>query len=108
MNISLGEVFAALESNNQNTGGAYIEKQPNAWFIRSEGLTQSLEDIEQVVVKKTNGGTPVLIRDVATVQYGHAIRYGAMTRNNEGEVVGAIVMMLKGANSNEIINNVKE
>lgn len=108
MNISLGEVFAALESNNQNTGGAYIEKQPNAWFIRSEGLTQSLEDIEQVMVKKTNGGTPVLIRDVATVQYGHAIRYGAMTRNNEGEVVGAIVMMLKGANSNEVINNVKE
>lgn len=108
MNITIGEVFAALETNNQNTGGAYIDKQPNAWFIRTEGLATSIEDIQKVVVKNTNNGTPILIRDVAVVQYGHAVRYGAMTRNNDGEVVGAIVMMLKGANSNEVIGNVKE
>ena len=108
MNITIGEVFTALETNNQNTGGAYIDKQPNAWFIRTEGLTTSIEDIQKVVVKNTTNGTPILIRDVATVQYGHAVRYGAMTRNNDGEVVGAIVMMLKGANSNEVIGNVKD
>ncbi|ABG58783.1 CusA/CzcA family heavy metal efflux RND transporter [Cytophaga hutchinsonii] len=108
MNITIGEVFSALETNNQNTGGAYIDKQPNAWFIRTEGLATSIEDIQKVVVKNTNNGTPILIRDVAVVQFGHAVRYGAMTRNNDGEVVGAIVMMLKGANSNEVIGNVKE
>ncbi len=108
MNITIGEVFTALETNNQNTGGAYIDKQPNAWFIRTEGLATSIDDIKKTVVKSTSNGSPILIRDVANVQYGHAIRYGAMTRNNEGEVVGAIVMMLKGANSNEVIENVKE
>ena len=108
MNITIGEVFTALETNNQNTGGAYIDKQPNAWFIRTEGLASNIEDIKKIVVKNTSNGTPVLISNIATVQYGYAIRYGAMTRNNEGEVVGAIVMMLKGANSNEVIGNVKE
>ncbi|MFN8416112.1 MAG: CusA/CzcA family heavy metal efflux RND transporter [Cytophagaceae bacterium] len=108
MNITIGEVFTALETNNQNTGGAYIDKKPNAWFIRTEGLTTNLEDIKKIVVKNTTNGTPILVRDVATVQFGHAVRYGAMTRNNDGEVVGAIVMMLKGANSNEVIGNVKE
>ena len=108
MNLTIGEVFAALETNNQNTGGAYIDKQPNAWFIRTEGLATDLEDLRKIVVKNTSNGTPILIRDVATVQYGQAIRYGAMTRNNDGEVVGAIVMMLKGENSNEVIKNVKD
>ena len=107
MNISIGEVFSALETNNQNAGGAYIDKQPNAWFIRTEGLATTIEDLNKVVVKNTSNGTPILVRDVATVQYGHAVRYGAMTRNNEGEVVGAVVMMLKGENSNEVIANVK-
>jgi cobalt-zinc-cadmium resistance protein CzcA len=108
MNLTIAEVFSALETNNQNTGGAYIDKQPNAWFIRTEGLATTLEDIQKIVVKNTSNGTPILIRDVAVVQYGQAIRYGAMTRNNDGEVVGAIVMMLKGENSNEVIQNVKE
>lgn len=108
MDITVGEIFTALEGNNQNTGGAYIDKQPNAWFIRTEGLATSLEDIQKIVVKNTSNGTPILVRDVAIVQYGHAVRYGAMTRNDDGEVVGAIVMMLKGANSNEVIGNVKE
>lgn len=105
MGISIQEVFAALKSNNQNTGGSYIENGPTAFFIRSEGLIGSLEDIERIVVKVNPNGIPVLIRNIGNVQAGHATRYGAMTRNDEGEVVGAIVLMLKGANSSEAIVN---
>jgi cobalt-zinc-cadmium resistance protein CzcA len=107
MGITIGDVFDALEKNNQNTGGAYIEKGPTVLYIRTEGLTGSKADIEKVVVKSLDGGTPLLIRDVATVQYGAAIRYGAMTYNADGEVAGAVVMMLKGANSSEVIKRVK-
>ncbi len=108
MNTTIAEIFNALEANNQNTGGAYIDKNPSAWFIRTEGLATSLTDIEEIVVKNTSTGMPVLIKDLATVQYGSAIRYGAMTRGSQGEVVGAVVLMLKGENSNEVIRNVKE
>lgn len=108
MNTTISEVFAALEMNNQNTGGAYIDKNPNAWFIRTEGLITSLEDIEKIVVKNTSAGMPILISDLATVKYGHAIRYGAMTLAEQGEVVGGVVLMLKGENSNAVIRNVKE
>jgi len=107
-NLSISEVFKALEDNNQNTGGAYIDKKPNAYFIRSEGLIGSSEDIGKIVVSNTvPDGVPILIRDVATVQLGYANRYGAMTYNNEGEVVGAIVMMLKGENSSGVVKSVK-
>lgn len=108
MDVSIADVFAALEKNNQNTGGGYIEKKPNAYFIRSEGLIQSIEDIRNIVVKVNENGIPVLIGNVAEVKFGAATRYGAMTRNNDGEVVGAIVMMLKGANSSKVIASVKE
>ncbi|MGB1004789.1 MAG: efflux RND transporter permease subunit, partial [Salibacteraceae bacterium] len=108
LNISISDVFSALSKNNQNTGGAYIDKNPKAYFIRSEGLIKTLDDIKNIVVTNTQNGTPVLIRDIGKVQFGNAIRYGAMTRNGEGEVVGAIVMMLKGANSSKVIKNVKE
>ncbi|WP_074409780.1 CusA/CzcA family heavy metal efflux RND transporter [Aquimarina megaterium] len=108
MNISISEIFNALESNNQNTGGAYIEKNDKALFIRSEGLIGTIEDIKNILIKQTSDGIPVLISDVAKVQTGKAIRYGATTRNGEGEVVSAIVMMLKGANSAEVIKNVKD
>jgi cobalt-zinc-cadmium resistance protein CzcA len=108
MNISINEVFSALQKNNQNTGGAYIDKTPTAYFIRTEGLITNINDIENIEVKLNNDGTPVLIRNIGTVNYGYATRYGAMTFNDEGEVVGAIVMMLKGANSSKVINNVKE
>jgi len=107
-NLSIAEVFSALEKNNQNTGGAYIDKKPNAWFIRSQGLIGSTEDIGKIVVKNTSTGIPVLIRDIAEVGFGHATRFGAMTYNNEGEVVGAIVLMLKGENSSAVVNRVKE
>ncbi|MEJ1238727.1 CusA/CzcA family heavy metal efflux RND transporter [Chryseolinea sp. T2] len=106
-NLGISDVFKALEKNNQNTGGAYIDKKPNAWFIRSEGLINSLGDIDKVVVRNTDSGIPILIKDVATVSYGYATRYGAMTYNEEGEVVGAIVLMLKGENSNAVVNRVK-
>lgn len=107
-NISINDLFEALSSNNQNTGGAYIEKGPTSLFIRSEGLIGSLEDIQNIAVKHSGSGTPILMRDVADVKLGFATRYGAMTYNDEGEVAGAIVMMLKGANSNEVVTNVRE
>ncbi|HOY48627.1 MAG TPA: CusA/CzcA family heavy metal efflux RND transporter [Flavobacteriales bacterium] len=107
-NITINDIFAALENNNQNTGGAYIEKGPTVQYIRSEGLVGSIRDIENTFIRNTSNGTPLLIRDVATVQYGSATRYGALCYNDQGEVAGAIVMMLKGANSSEVIHDVKE
>ena len=106
-NINISDIFTALEKNNQNTGGAYIDKGPNAFFIRSEGLVKNIEEIKKIVIK-TEGGIPVLLRDVAEVRFGNGPRYGAATRNGEGETVTGIVMMLKGANSSEVITDVKE
>ncbi|WP_233862362.1 CusA/CzcA family heavy metal efflux RND transporter [Tenacibaculum piscium] len=108
LGVSINEVLEALAKNNQNTGGAYIDKNPKAYFIRSQGLIQTPEDIQNIVIKNTLNGTPVLIKDIGKVQLGSAIRYGAMTRNGEGEVVGGIVMMLKDANSSKVIKRVKE
>ncbi len=106
--ISIAEVFDALETNNQNTGGAYIEKGPTVMYIRSEGLAGSIEDIENIVVKTTAAGTPVLVKNIGKVQLGSAIRYGALNYDPNGEVTGGIVMMLKGENSSDVIKNVKE
>ena len=107
-NITIHDVFSALEANNQNTGGAYIEKGPTVLFIRSEGLIGSKEDIENISIKATENGTPLFIRDVADVNIGYSTRYGAMCYNDKGEVAGAVVMMLKGANSSDVIKKVKE
>jgi len=106
MGLTLTDIFNALERNNENTGSAYIDKKPTAYFIRGIGLVKSLEDIEKIVVKSNASGMPVLIRDVATVQYGHAIRYGAFVVDTT-EAVGGVVMMLKGANANEVTRNVE-
>jgi heavy metal efflux system protein len=108
MNLSLTDIFEALEKNNENTGGAYIDKKPNAYFIRGIGLATTLEDIQKIVVKNSAQGIPVLIRDVATVQFGYAPRYGALIADTTGEAVGGVVMMLKGANAHQVIDNVKE
>lgn len=108
MQVNISDIFTALEKNNQNTGGAYIDKRPYAYFIRTEGLINSFEDIKNIVVKTTASGTPVLIRDVSRVGEGYALRYGAMTEDGKGEAVGAIVMMLKDANSSRVIENVKQ
>lgn len=105
--LTISDVFKALQENNQNTGGAYIERGPNVLFIRSEGLVKNLNDINNIVVKRVNGTIPVLVKDVATVQYGRAIRYGATLYNETGEVAGAVVMMLKGENSSKVIEHIK-
>ncbi|MDX5421102.1 MAG: CusA/CzcA family heavy metal efflux RND transporter [Hymenobacteraceae bacterium] len=106
MNLTVPEVLDAISMNNQNTGAAYIEKNQNAFFIRGLGMVSTLEDIEKIVVTNRNG-VPVLVSDVAQVQYGHPVRYGALTRNTEGEVVGGIVLMYKGANSSQVIKDVQ-
>lgn len=106
--VTIAEVFDALGRNNENTGGAYIEKGPTVLYIRSEGLTASLQDIEKIVVKTLPNGMPLLMRDVAKVRFGSAIRYGAMTYNDKGEVSGAVVLMLKGENSSVVVKRVKE
>ncbi len=105
--VTILDIYNALETNNQNTGGAYIEKNHRANFIRGEGLARNISDIENIVVKNENG-IPILIKDVAKVRYGTAVRYGALTQDGEGEAVGGLVMMLKGANSNDVIGLVKE
>ena len=107
MNLTLTDIFNALEKNNENTGSAYIDKNPTAYFIRGIGLVKSLEDIEKIVVKTTDSGIPVLVRDIATVQYGSATRYGAFVVDTT-EAVGGVVMMLKGANAHQVIDNVEE
>lgn len=107
MNVTIKDIFTALQQNNQNTGGAYIEKQQNAYFIRGVGLVKSLEDVKNITIKNNNG-IPVLISDVANVRFGHAVRYGALTASGRGEVVGGIVMMLRGENSMQVIKNVKD
>ena len=107
MGISISRVFDALQNNNSVAGGGYIEKVDQAYFIRGQGRVTSLDDIRNIVVKNEDG-TPVYIRDVAEVGFGHATRYGAITGNGEGETVLGQVMMLKGANSNKVIKAVKE
>ena len=106
MNISAHDVFTALEANNSVSGGSYIEKKNQAYFIRGEGLITSLYDIENVVVKNING-LPIYIKDVAKVGFGSANRFGAITANGEGEKVLGQVMMLKDANSKKVIEAVK-
>ena len=107
MNITIPEIFDALENNNQNSGGSYIEKRQEAYYIRTEGVVRDIGDIEKIVVKTVNG-LPITIRDVAKVKIGSPPRFGAMTKNGKGEAVGGITLMLKGANSAEVTNLVKE
>lgn len=108
MGISIPDIFTALEKNNENTGGAYIDKKPNAYFIRGIGLINSFNDINNIVVKLNPNGIPILIKDVAEVRFGNATRYGALTYNGEVDAVGGVVMMLKGENSANVVSSVKE
>ena len=105
--VSVSEVFEALQRNNANTGGSYIEQNSNQYYIRGIGVVKNLEDVANITVK-TVDGTPVKVGDVAKVQLGHATRFGAVTRNGEGEVVAGIAIMLKGENFQEVSKNVKE
>jgi len=106
LHVSLEEVYAALENGSSNTGASYIEKEDKAYFIRGIGMAQTTEDIGNTVVRSVNG-IPVLIKDIGSVELSHANRYGAMTQDGKGEVVGGIILMLKGENSSSVIDRVK-
>jgi cobalt-zinc-cadmium resistance protein CzcA len=108
LGVTIRDLFNALEKNNGNSGGAYIEKGAGALFIRTEGLVQSLDELNQIFVRHTDQGIPVFVKDVAEVRIGHAIRYGALTYKDQGEVAGAVVLMLKGANANAVIRDLKK
>jgi cobalt-zinc-cadmium resistance protein CzcA len=105
--LSLNDVFTSLEENNANVGGAYIEHSSEQYIVRGIGLISTITDIENIILK-VRGGTPVHIKDVAKVVVGHEVRYGAVTKDGEGEVVTGIVMMLTGANGQEVVNQVKK
>jgi cobalt-zinc-cadmium resistance protein CzcA len=107
MNLTVHDVYTALQTNNSVAGGGYIEKTNESYFIRGDGLVGSLEDIGNIVVQ-VRDGVPVLVKDVSTVGFGHAIRFGAITANGTGEKVMGQIMMLKDANSGAVINKVKE
>jgi heavy metal efflux system protein len=104
--LTIRNVLDALETNNQNTGGSYLERGPNAVYIRAEGVVKTVEDIGNIVVEQE--GSPVLLRQVATIETGYPPRYGAMTKNGEGEAVGGITLMLKDANSSETLDNIHQ
>jgi cobalt-zinc-cadmium resistance protein CzcA len=101
LNITIGDVFEALTKNNQNTGGSYIEKMSKAYYIRSEGMIDNVNDINRIVIANRNG-IPIHISDIGTVRFGAPKRFGAMTMDGKGECVGGIAMMLKGANANVV------
>lgn len=107
LGVTITEIFDALEKNNQNTGGAYIEKDQYAYFIRGVGMAKGVKDLGNVVVKNRNG-SPVLVRDVAEVREGIALRYGASTKDGKGEIVSGLVLMLKGENSSAVVNRIHE
>ncbi len=105
--ISLGQVHAAIEKNNQNAGGNVIEKQAEQYIVRGVGLIKNTADIENIVLR-SHGGTPAYVKDVAEVKIGEAIRQGAAMINGKEEAVGGIVMMLRGENSREVVERVKK
>lgn len=104
--ITVSEVFDALQKNNANTGGSYIEQNSNQYYIRAIGVAKTCDDIANIPVKNVNGIT-IKVGDIAKVQEGHATRFGAVTRDGEGEVVAGIAIMLKGENFQEVSKNVK-
>ena len=105
--LSVNDIYTALNDNNQNAGGAYIEHGPNVLFIRTEGMVDSLDQIGSIPVKTLTNGIPLLIRDIAEIRFGEATKFGATTFNADGEVAGAVVMMLKGENSKQVIKDIK-
>ncbi|MFY8045529.1 MAG: efflux RND transporter permease subunit, partial [Chitinophagaceae bacterium] len=107
MGVSIADIFTAIEKNNQNSGGSYIEKGPSTLIIRTEGLATGIEDLGNIFVKTTASGIPVFVKDIADVRIGKAVRFGAMTYNRDGEVAGAVVLMLKGANASQVVSSVK-
>lgn len=105
--VSLGDVADALKRNNVNVGGNVLQSYSQQYLIRGIGLLQTEEDIRNIVLKSENG-VPVIIRDVAGVQVGQAVRQGASIKDGHGETVGGVVMMLRGSNSREVVKLVEE
>ena len=105
--LTVEDVHAAIGKNNQNVGGNILERNSDQYIVRGVGLIRDLSDIEAIVLK-SRGGTPTLLRDVAQVKIGEAVRMGAAMKNGTEESVGGIVMMLRGANSRDVVNRVKE
>ena len=105
--LSVNDIYTALNDNNQNAGGAYIEHGPGVLFIRTEGMVDSMDQISSIPVKTLSNGMPLLVRDIAQVKLGEATKFGATAYNADGEVAGAVVMMLKGENSKQVIANIK-
>lgn len=107
LGLTLRHITAAVEGNNQNAGGSYIERGGDKLVIHGIGLARSIADLEQIIVA-ARSGTPVYLRDVATVREGPAVRLGGATRDGNGEVVAGIAVMLRGGNSRAIVGRVKE
>jgi cobalt-zinc-cadmium resistance protein CzcA len=105
-NLTLLDVNESLKKNNQNTGGSYIQRGPYNYYIRANGIMQSIKDIKNTVVT-TKNNIPILVQDIATVRIGHPPRFGVLTKDGKGEAVGGITLMLKGANASKVIKNVK-
>ena len=106
-NISIREVIEAVSNNNANAPGAYIEHKQEQYVVVGEGIAKTMNDIENIIIKSTDG-TPVLVRNVAEVKEGTAIRQGAVTLNGTSEIVSGITMMLKGENARIVTERVKE
>ena len=105
--LSLGDVQSILERNNASIGGGYIEKNRESFSIRGDGQFHSLQEIENTVVTSDADGTPVLIKNLGSVRIGSALRFGAVTKHGDGEIVKGTVMMLTGANSRNVVYGVK-
>lgn len=106
--LGIGQIFEALEKNNANAGGAYIVHAQEQYLIRGEGLIQTLQDIENIVVATRNDGTPIYMRNLGQAQFAPMVRQGAVTRDGKGEAVTGIVMLLIGENGRVVVNRVKE
>ena len=104
--LSLKDILDAIERNNANAGGQFIVKDWEQTYIRSVGLVKSPEELGDIVLKATDG-VAVRLRDVATIEGGHAERQGAVTRDGKGEAVAGMVIMLKDANAREVVDRVK-
>lgn len=106
-NIPLNEVSEAVEKNNENVGGNILDRLSEQYIVRGVGLIKSVDDIRNIVLR-SSGGTPVYLKDVADIQVGQAVRQGASLENGTDEIVGGIVMMLRGENSQSIAEKVME
>lgn len=106
--IALRDVYDAVARNNANVGGAYIQKGSEQYLLRGLGLVENPEDISNIVVKTGNEGIPIYVKDVAEVAEGSTVRQGAVTADGKGEIVAGIVLMLKGENSRNVVDAVKE